>query len=454
MNNIDYIQKNPLRAVLTLSLPIIALLILQTSYSVIDIYWISSLGQSAVIAVSFVLNVWYGVQKLGEGIGRSCSVIISASYGAQDNSHASNVALHGLIMVLVLSVIFPLIFLLFFDSICALGHLEQYSDLIFSYFLIPSVFSIVIFLSNFFNSVLNSEGDTKRAAMIVIVGNIVNIILDPIMIYTFNLGLLGAGLATMIGFTVSMFLFYYLFYVRADVVVRLDRNHFSYDINIFRQIIETAVPLILNGFILMILGLLINYALNIFSNPQILFGFVILLRIQTLLFTPIQGVCQGICIVTAHLSGAGRFKAIKSTVKKATLTTVVFSMCLGLIYAVFYKFFVSFYSTDTAVMRAVASILVFPVIMFFLHPCVRICGYVFIGLKKSFYSLFSLLLNVALFAGFMYVGAAIFHGGAFAIFLSVSLADLVQLLVMAFLLQRDLHILIIGEDAGQSVQTD
>ena len=391
--------------------------------------------------------VW--CSETGRGYWKVMQVIISASYGAQNNRHANNVAFHGLIIVLVLSVLFPLIFLLFFDSICAWGHLEQYSDLIFSYFLIPSVFCIVIFLSNFFNSVLNSEGDTKRSALIVIAGNIVNIILDPILIYTFNMGLLGAGLATMIGFSVSMFLFYYLFYVRADVVVRLDRNHFSYDLNIFRQIIETAIPLVLNGFILMILGLLINYALHIFSNPQILFGFVILLRIQTLLFTPIQGFCQGICIVTAHLRGAGRFETIKSTVKKATVTLVVFSVSLGLIYAVFYEFFVSFYSTDTAVMRAVASILIFPVIMFFLHPCVRICSYVFIGLEKSMYSLFSLILNVVLFACFMYVGVIIFNGGEFAIFLSVTLADLVQLLVMAFLLQRNLHVIITKADEGQ-----
>lgn len=58
----------------------------------------------------------------------------------------------------------------------------------------------------------------------------------------------------------------------------------------------------------MILGILINYALTIFSNPVMSFGFVVLIRIESILVTPIQGISEGVCIVTAHLNGAKRFK--------------------------------------------------------------------------------------------------------------------------------------------------
>lgn len=107
MEKIKYIQEYPLKSVFVLSIPIIAFLFLQTFYSVVDAFWIAGLGESAIIAVGYVLNLWYILQKLGEGIGRSCNVIISTSFGAEDYQRANNVACHGLIIIFALSIIIP-----------------------------------------------------------------------------------------------------------------------------------------------------------------------------------------------------------------------------------------------------------------------------------------------------------------------------------------------------------
>ena len=436
MNHIEDIQRNPIRSVFTISIPIIAILFLQTFYSVIDAYWISGLGTEAVIAVGYVLNLWYGLQKLGEGIGRSCSVLISNSFGEKDWEHANNVAFHGFIMILALSIIYPLIFLMLTDKICALGHLEQYTTLIFEYFLIPSIFIIFVLLTNYFSSVLSSEGDTKRVAYIVILGNILNIILDPILIYNLNMGIFGAGLATTIGCIVSFSIFYYIFYIRGDAITKLDRRHFSCDRRIFKEIIELAVPLILNGFILMVLGLLINYSIHVFSNPIISFGYIVILRIQTLMFTPIQGISQGVCIVTAHLAGSKRFKTLKSTVKKSILITMIFASLFAVIYMLTYADIISLFSDDLKVRQAVGSLIVFSIVSFFLQPPVRICNYSFVGLKKSSYTLLSLILNVSLFVVFMLTGTLVLGGREEAIFTGVVLADVFQIILMGLLLQK------------------
>lgn len=95
MNHIKDIQKNPLKSVFLLSIPIIAILFLQTFYSVIDAFWIAGLGENAIITVGYVLNLWYILQKLGDGIGRSCNVMISTSFGAGDYERANNIACHG-----------------------------------------------------------------------------------------------------------------------------------------------------------------------------------------------------------------------------------------------------------------------------------------------------------------------------------------------------------------------
>ena len=84
MNRIANIQKYPLKSVFTLSIPIFLVLILQSFYSFIDAYWISGLGPDAIIAIGYVLNLWYCIQDLGDGIGRSCNIIMSTSFGAND----------------------------------------------------------------------------------------------------------------------------------------------------------------------------------------------------------------------------------------------------------------------------------------------------------------------------------------------------------------------------------
>lgn len=75
-------------------------------------------------------------------------------------------------------------------------------------------FGTIIMLNDYLSAILSSEADTKRASMIIIVGNIVNLILDPILIYTFHLGMLGAAVATLIGFLVSLILFCHLFWIK------------------------------------------------------------------------------------------------------------------------------------------------------------------------------------------------------------------------------------------------
>lgn len=344
-----------------------------------------------------------------------------------------------LIVIGILSVIIPITFILLIKPICILGHLEQYSEMIAGYFLIPSVFIVFVLLSNYFAAILGSEGDTKRASYIVILGNIINIILDPILIYKFNLGILGAGLATTVGCGVSFLLFYYLFYIRADVLVRAERKHFRYDINIFREIVRIAVPLILNGLIIAILGLLINYSLHVFSNPMISYGYVVLLRIQTLIFTPIQGVSQSVCIVTAHLTGAKRFKTLAVTLKKALIIVMAFAAAIGIIYLFSYHHIVYHFTDSIDARNAIGSMIVFSILSFFSQPAVRISTYAFIGLGKSIYSLFSVVLNVSLFVVFMLIGTLLFNSSETGIFVAVILADIVEVVVMLRLIQRSLR---------------
>lgn len=165
---------------------------------------------------------------------------------------------------------------------------------------------------------------------------------------------------------------------------------------------------------------MINYAIYLFANPMISFGYVVLLRIQTLMFTPIQGISQGICIVTAHLTGAKRFKTLSQTLKKLIIIVMLVTAIVGVIYLFSYKSIIVYFTDNTEAKKAIGSLIVFSILSLFSQP-VRITNYYFIGIGKSIYSLLSILLNVSMFVVFMLIGEVLFNSHEFGIFMAIVL---------------------------------
>lgn len=165
---------------------------------------------------------------------------------------------------------------------------------------------------------------------------------------------------------------------------------------------------------------MINYAIYLFANPMISFGYVVLLRIQTLMFTPIQGISQGICIVTAHLTGAKRFKTLSQTLKKLIIIVMLVTAIVGVIYLFSYKSIIVYFTDNTEAKKAIGSLIVFSILSLFSQP-VRITNYYFIGIEKSIYSLLSILLNVSMFVVFMLIGEVLFNSHEFGIFMAIVL---------------------------------
>lgn len=165
---------------------------------------------------------------------------------------------------------------------------------------------------------------------------------------------------------------------------------------------------------------MINYAIYLFANPMISFGYVVLLRIQTLMFTP-KGISQGICIVTAHLTGAKRFKTLSQTLKKLIIIVMLVTAIVGVIYLFSYKSIIVYFTDNTEAKKAIGSLIVFSILSLFSQPVVRITNYYFIGIGKSIYSLLSILLNVSMFVVFMLIGEVLFNSHEFGIFMAIVL---------------------------------
>ena len=181
----------------------------------------SCLGGSEVIALGYIVNIIYASNKIGDGIGDAVRVLISNDLGAKNFKRVNNVAAHGLVIIIVISIIMPLITIPLIGYVCDILTIGAYSDLIFAYLLMPLGFIFFQLTTSYFAEVMGSEGDTIRPSIILIFGNMLNLIFDPIFMFHFGMGMFGAGLASVVSYFVSFLLFLYIFYYRADTSVKI-----------------------------------------------------------------------------------------------------------------------------------------------------------------------------------------------------------------------------------------
>ena len=194
---VKILQGDPKKAIVKLSIPMIIAMSVQTIYSLVDTYWVSGLGADALAAMGFVFPFFFISMALSNGIGIGGGAAISRMIGAKDKTGADNVAVHTIIIMTLLSILFTIPFYIFAPQLFALAGAGKTIGLSVAYARVIFLGSIVIFFSNVANAILRSEGDSKRAMQAMVVGGVLNIILDPIFIYTLKMGIAGAAWATL-----------------------------------------------------------------------------------------------------------------------------------------------------------------------------------------------------------------------------------------------------------------
>lgn len=390
--------------------------------------------------MGYIANFVYIINKLGDGIGRSVNVLISNSFGAQEIEKTEKYAENGLIMILILSILIPIVSIPFIKPICAMADIANYSDLIYAY-LVPSLcFIILIMMNNYFSCVMGSEGDTKRPTIIITAGNILNIILDPILIFHFNMGMIGAAFATIIGWGFSCILFIYLYSIRKDTLVKFQLKKYRADVKIIKEIIVLAIPIILDGIILSILGIIITYALELYASPVAVFTYIIILNIQMTAFTPVQGITKGLGIVTGHLAGAKRYVELKKTIRKIFIITLCLAGLIALVIVIFRNPIILMFSNEYLVLKEVRNMMMFVVICIVTYPLVMGCSYVFLGLEKSVYTLIFLIFNLIILVLFIIIFNHFMALGSFGIFSAVTLSNISEAFIMILVLKRMINV--------------
>lgn len=324
-------EKPILQLVISMSLPMILSMMVNSLYNIIDSFFVAKISENAMTALSLVFPVQNLVNAVTIGFGIGVNAVIAFYLGAQDQKRADTAAIHGLLLsvlhgVVLTAVCIPIMpaFLRKFTSdadTISLGL--QYSNIVLG-------FATVIALELFFEKLFQAVGKMTVSMICMLIGCIANILLDPVLIFGPGpapaMGIRGAAIATGIGQVLTL-LSYILFYLFDPIPVKLRLKGLRPDKTITKKLYAIGIPAALNLALPSVLISALNSILAAFSQSCVLV-LGIYYKLQTFLYLSANGIIQGIRPLIGYNFGAGELKRVRK-IYSTTLVLTASIMVAG-----------------------------------------------------------------------------------------------------------------------------
>ncbi len=321
------------KLLVNVSLPIMISMFVQALYNVVDSIFVARLSEDALTAVSIAFPIQNLMIAVAVGTSVGMNAFLSRSLGEKDYDRVNKFANNGVLLALVSYLIF-LIFGLFFSKTFFLSQTSdgQIIDYGISYLSIICIGSIGKFAQIVFERLLQSTGRTLHTMITQGTGAIINIILDPILIFGLlgfpRMGIAGAALATIIGQSVAAILAI-IFNLKTNKEIKLSIRGLKPNPKIIKDIYAVGFPSILMMSITSITTFGMNNILNRFSSTAIaVFG--IYFKLQSFVFMPVLGLNNGMIPIIAYNYGA-KYRERIINIVKLSIKYAFFIMILGLI---------------------------------------------------------------------------------------------------------------------------
>lgn len=321
------------KLLITMSLPMVISMLVQALYNIVDSIFVAQINENALTAVSLAFPVQNLMIAIAAGTGVGINALLSRNLGERKFEDANLAAKNGIFLAIVSSIFMALIGIFgsrqFFLMQTSDAQIVEYGT---KYMTIITVVSAGIFMQITFERLLQATGRTFYTMITQGLGAIINIILDPIMIFGLfgfpRMEVAGAALATVTGQVIAVLLSLY-FNIRKNPEININMKGFRPDKKVIGIIYQVGVPSIIMQSIGSVMVFGMNKILLIFSSTAAaVFG--VYFKLQSFIFMPVFGLNNGIIPIIAYNYGAKNKKRIMSTVKLSIVVSVSI-MCIGLL---------------------------------------------------------------------------------------------------------------------------
>ena len=367
----------------TLAIPTIISMLVTSVYNTADTYFVSQLGTSATGAVGVVYPLMAIIQAIGFMIGMGSGAVTSRLLGKQDYEHANRIASTALFMAIISGLLLTITGISNLDN---LMHLLGATDTILPYardYASIILFNAAIACSTFvLNNQLRAQGKATLSMIGIAFGGVLNIFLDPLFIFTFNLGISGAAWATILSQIISFIILLVMIYSKQSQI-RMSIKAISTKISDYTSIIMTGFPSLCRQGLGSIASITLNSTAALFGDAAVA-AVSVNNRIFQLLFSVLLGFGQGYQPVIGYNYGAKRFDRVKQSFTFTFITSLVMSISIGIIGFIFAPTVISWFSeSDTLMIQIGIQTMRFQCIAIMFQPVSTIANMSFQSIGKS-----------------------------------------------------------------------
>ena len=429
-SSVDVMLGNPKQALIKMSMPLIVSLLITSFYNLIDAAWVSGLGADALAGVGFFTPIFMILVGFGNGLGSGAAFAISKYIGEENKVKADNASIHSIVIDIILSVVITILLLIFLNPILTLMGAGQTIGYATDYGVIILLGSIFIILSNALYGIFRGEGDTKRPMYAMIASAVLNMVLDPIFIYTLNLGVMGAAVATIISAIFVILILVYWFYVKRDTYLKPYLSNFKFKRDISIDIVKVGIPasiqLLNNAFFAAVFSALLAFVGSTDSVAVYSTGW----RIVTIGTTPLLAIGTALISVIAANYGARNFENIQIAHRYAMRVSIVISIIVAILTNVFAGDIASIFASSGSSVRIAGELTSFLSWIVIYYPTMAVgvaSTYVFQGVGRGLTAMFQTIMRETGFTIFFaYLLAIVFGFGVWGAWMGIVLGEVVS----------------------------
>lgn len=370
----------------TMAIPLMMSLLVQSLYNIVDSLFVARLSEENLTAASLVYSIQFLMIAIGVGTAVGLNALLSRKIGQRKIDEACQVATTGLFLMLVTSCVFSVVGICFSDDIATkLTPQPELQNLCKQYLSINLVYCWGIFLQTYGQRLLQAIGDTMLSMISLIVGAVVNIILDPILIFGLlgcpAMGIRGAAIATVIGQMIGAIAALLFNRFKNPLIhVRFKNYHFKWQdvVDIYR----VGLPTIVMQAIGSLMTFLVNSILLSVSATAVAF-FGIYYKLQNFLMMPINGLGQAAIPIVGFNYGAKKFDRVFQTWKVLLPTGIVIALCGTILFCVLPSQLLQLFSASSEMLKLGVPTLRIISISFVFATITILCGYFSSGLGNG-----------------------------------------------------------------------
>ena len=350
----DFSKGNIPRTITRLAIPMILAMLVNALYSVVDRIYIghlSGVGQTALTGIGLCYPITMAIAAFSYLVGNGGGPLTSILRGAKDDEGAEKVLGNSITLLVLFGIVVPLIcyfiqkpvLYLFGASDATYPYAREYITIYLSG-------SLPVILTLGLNPFLNAQGFTRTGMMTVLIGAVCNILLDPLFIFVFNMGVRGAAIATVISQTVSA-VWVIAFLLGKKNLIRVRKKYLRLQKDVSMRIMGLGVSTFIMNLTEAAISAVFNASLSRFGGDIYVTVMTVATSVSQLVFMPLSGFSQGAQPVTGYNYGAREYGRVKQCFWFLVKASVTYAVLAWLVLMIFPRQLIGIFNNDPTLME-------------------------------------------------------------------------------------------------------